>query len=84
MVVRVLPSPGKELVITIERKPRGISISESHLTAAGETRLRRGRIDGRPLLERLQHLSDVQILVHQLLLRPLMGFLRFIEKLAHL
>jgi hypothetical protein len=50
----------------------------------GETRFGEGRIDGRPLLERLQHLSDVQILVHQLLLRPLMGFLRFVEKLAHL
>jgi hypothetical protein len=71
-------------VVLAENQTRGISISQGHLAAVGEARFSKGRIDGRLSLERLQNLSDVQILVHQLLLRPLMGTLCFIEKLAHL
>ncbi len=61
-----------------------IPVPNLNLTALAETCVRRLRARGWHLLERLQHILDVQVLVRKFLLRPLIGLLGFIEKLAHL
>src|SRR5713226_1519420 len=54
------------------------------LAALAQTHVCRLTFGRGSLFERLQHLPDVRVLVRQVLLRPLIGFLRFVEKLAHL
>ncbi len=68
----------------VEDQPCPVPVSNMNLPELIETRIRRWRTRSRTLFQRLQHLLDVYALVREFLLRPLIGLLRFIEKLAHL